>query len=53
MRKGNTVYKKSGKKLTKKGKSKSKRAAKKYLKVLNAVEHGWKPKKRKARRKRK
>ena len=50
MRKGNTVYKKSGKK---KGKSKSKRAAKKYLKVLNAIEHGWKPKKRKARRKRK
>lgn len=44
MRKGNTVYKKVGKKLKKKATTKK---AKKYLKVLNAVEHGWKPKKKK------
>jgi len=39
--KGNTVYKKSGKKV---GTSKN---PKKYLRVLRAVEHGWKPKSKK------
>ena len=38
--KGNKVIKKGGKVV---GKSKN---PKKYLRVLNAIEHGWKPKKR-------
>jgi hypothetical protein len=44
IRKGNTVYKKSGKKV---GSSKSTSTAKKYMRVLRAVEHGWKPSRKK------
>ena len=43
VKKGNTIYKKVGDKLVKKGSSSSSKKAKSYLRVLNAVEHGWKP----------
>ena len=49
--KGTTVYKKSGKKLKKKAKAKSKASARKMVKLLRGVEHGWKPKKRSRKRK--
>ncbi len=40
VRKGHTVYKKENNKLIKVGISKN---PEKYLRVLRAVEHGWKP----------
>ena len=43
VRRGKTIYKKSGKKV---GTSKN---PKKYLRTLRAIEHGWKPKRRKKR----
>lgn len=42
VRKGTTVYKKVDG-LKKKGKAKSKAKAKRYERLLRAVEHGWKP----------
>ncbi len=47
--KGRTVYKR-GKKV---GSSKSAAKARKYLRTLQAVEHGWEPGQRKRSRKRK
>ena len=47
VRKGNTVYKKEGGKLISKGTSKDTATAKKHMAVLEGVEHGWKPSKRK------
>ncbi len=41
--KGNTVYKKKGKKLVKVGTSKK---PKKYLRLLKAIEHGFRPKRK-------
>lgn len=44
---GSTVYVKRGKKWKKKAKAKNVSSAKKMLRLLNAVKHGFKPKKRK------
>lgn len=46
VRKGKTVYKKVGKKLQKKGTSKTIGKAKSYLKVLQGIHEGWKPTKK-------
>ena len=51
VRKGNTVYKKEGGHLVKKGSSKSASKAKAYEHVLQAVEHGWTPSKKKRNKK--
>jgi hypothetical protein len=48
--KGKTVYKKVGKKLKKKAKARSRASAKRMVRVLRAVEHGWKPSKKRRRR---
>jgi len=45
-RKGRTVYVKRAGKWRKKGTSKSVKKAKKYLRLLRAVKHGWKPTRR-------
>ena len=42
VRKGKTVYKKVNG-LKKKGKSKSVKKAKTYLRTLRAIHHGWRP----------
>ncbi len=44
VRKGNTIYKRGGKKVG------TSRSPKKYLRVLRAVEHGYKPSRKGRRR---
>jgi hypothetical protein len=44
--KGTTVYKKVGKKLKKKAKAKSKKSAQRMVRLLNAIDKGFKPRRR-------
>lgn len=44
--KGTTVYKKVGKKLKKKAKAKSKKSAQRMVRLLNAIDRGFKPRRR-------
>lgn len=43
---GKTVQVKKGGKWKKRAKASSKASAKKMVRLLNAIKHGWKPKKR-------